>query len=123
MPAINGILRDGIPLSWKYTSISLLLIKDKNLLDCSSFRPISLLNVDYKIAAKVLALRLERILPKIINPDQVWFVKSRYGTVRRVLNAVQYLDTHKNPAFIVSLDAEKAFEWNVFFVFGVWSGL
>jgi len=77
--------------------------------------------VDYKIIAKVLARRLENILPKIINPDQAGFVKSRYGTdnVRCVLNVVQYLNTHKNPALIVYLDAEKAFdrvEWSFLFL-------
>lgn len=90
-------------------------------MDCSSFRPISLLNVDYKIVAKVLARRLESILPKIINPDQAGFVKSRYGTdnVRCSLNVVHYLNTYKNPALIVSLDAEKAFdrvEWSFLFL-------
>lgn len=66
----------------------------KNTLECSSFRPLSLLNIDYKIVAKVLARRLENILPKIIDPDQAGFIKSRYGTdnIRRVLN-VQYLNT------------------------------
>uniref|UniRef100_A0A3Q3H395 Reverse transcriptase domain-containing protein n=2 Tax=Kryptolebias marmoratus TaxID=37003 RepID=A0A3Q3H395_KRYMA len=120
MPAVNDILRNGIPPSWRHASISLLLKEGKSPLDCSSFRPISLLNVDYKIVAKVLARRLENILPKIINPDQAGFIKMRYGTdnIRRVLNVVQYLNTHKKPAVIVSLDAEKAFdrvEWQFLF--------
>lgn len=120
MPAIRNILKDGIPPSWKQASISLLLKKDKNPQDCSSYRPISLLNVDYKIIAKTMARRLENILPKIINPDQAGFVKSRHGTdnVRRALNIIHYLNTHKSPAFIISLDAEKAFdrvEWPFLF--------
>lgn len=49
--------------------ISLLLKKDKNILECSSFRPISLLNTDIKILAKVLACRLEGVLPSITSPD------------------------------------------------------
>jgi len=35
-------------------------------------------NVDYKILTKVLANRLEKVLPKIINPDQTGYVKGRY---------------------------------------------
>ena len=42
--------------------------KDKTILE--KIRPISLLNVDYKILTKVLAKRLEKVLPKLANPDQ-----------------------------------------------------
>ena len=37
--------------------------KDRNLI--KNWRPISLLNVDYKILTKVLALRIKPILPEI----------------------------------------------------------
>lgn len=40
-----------------------------------SYRPISLLNSDYKILAKILARHLEDVLPSIISPDQTGFVK------------------------------------------------
>ena len=46
--------------------------KDKTLLE--NLRPISLLNVDYKILTKAIAKRLEKVLPKIINPDQSDYV-------------------------------------------------
>ncbi len=51
-----------------------------------------LLNVDTKILAKILAIRLESILPTIINPDQTGFVKGRSSAhnVRRLLNIIQY---------------------------------
>ena len=39
----------------------------KNLKD---WRPISLLNVDYKIVSKVITLHLSRVLHGIIDPDQ-----------------------------------------------------
>lgn len=54
---------------------SLLLIKDKTLLDCPPYRLISLLNTIVKIFAKVLAHRLETLLPKIISPNQTAFHK------------------------------------------------
>ena len=50
--------------------------KDKTMLE--DLRPISLLNVDYKIVTKAIAKRLEKVLPSIINPDQTGYVKGRY---------------------------------------------
>lgn len=61
--------------------------------------------MDYKIVEKILAWRLENILPKIIIQDQAEFVKSRYGTDDVV---VQCLNTDRNSVLIVSLHAVKA---------------
>ena len=73
----NESLESGVlPQSLKEASISLILKKNKNPSHCKSYRPISLLNVDVKILAKVLALRLERFLPQIISPDQTGFIKN-----------------------------------------------
>ena len=47
--------------------------KDKSLLE--NLRPISLLNIDYKILTKSIAKRLEKVLPKIINPNQTGYIK------------------------------------------------
>ena len=49
--------------------------KDKRLI--KNWRPISLINVDAKIASKTLAKRLENVLPEIIHFDQSAFVKGR----------------------------------------------
>ena len=65
--------------------ITLLPKEDSNLL-LSNWRPITLLNTDYKIASKVIANRIESILPSIIHPDQTGFMKGRYiaaGTKHR----------------------------------------
>ena len=47
--------------------------KDKSLLE--NLRPISLLNIDHKILTKSVAKRLEKVLPKIINPYQTGYIK------------------------------------------------
>ena len=50
-----------------YTYI-VLILKIKNLVKMSDYRPISLYNVIYKIIAKVLVNRLKQTLPHIIAP-------------------------------------------------------
>ena len=49
--------------------------KDDELL--KNWRPISLLSVDYKIAAKVIANRMKKVLSSVISNDQTGFLPNR----------------------------------------------
>ena len=50
----------------------------------------SLHNIDYKILTESIARRLENFLPKIINLDQIGYVKNRYigENVRLISNVM-----------------------------------
>ena len=50
--------------------IHLIPKKDKNPLWVTNWRPISILNVDYKILTKALAMKLSTVLEDLIHPDQ-----------------------------------------------------
>ena len=50
--------------------------KDKGMI--KNWKSIPLINVDAKIASKVLALRMQKVLASIINHDQTACVKGRY---------------------------------------------
>lgn len=111
----------ALPPSFNQACISLLLKKGKDPLDCASYRPISLLNTDVKILAKVLAHRLEDILPSVISPDQTGFIKGRHSfyNIRRLFN-ILYSPKHVDSECLASMDAEKAFdivEWNYLFFY------
>ncbi len=49
--------------------------KPQNMLLLKNWRPISLLNTDYKSIAKVLATRLQAVLPSIISDEQTGYLK------------------------------------------------
>ena len=116
----DSLQRGSLPQTLNLANISLILKKDKPPDLCGSYRPISLIAVDSKILSKLLARRIEGLLPLIINPDQSGFVQGRHSitNVRRLLNVIQYANQRKHKALAVSLDAQKAFdrvEWRYLF--------
>ena len=86
--------------------------KSKNRLLLKNWRPISLLNSDYKIIAKILAKRMQTVLPSIIHYDQSGYLKGRYiGQNIRILEDISFFaKKNKLPGILLSIDFEKAFD-------------
>ena len=127
----ESLSQGQLPNTFNEALISLILKKHKDPLDPGSFRPVSLINVDCKVLTKVLAMRLENILPDIIHEDQVGFVKGRSSSdnLRRLLHLMWKSRQENTPVAAFFLDAEKAFnrvEWgfliHVLEAFGFGSG-
>uniref|UniRef100_A0A8C5LLZ8 Reverse transcriptase domain-containing protein n=1 Tax=Leptobrachium leishanense TaxID=445787 RepID=A0A8C5LLZ8_9ANUR len=80
--------------------------------ECKNYRPISLLNADAKIFAKLLAERLKPFLSKLIRPDQVGFIPGREArdATARAIGAVAYARQTGEGVILLSMDAEKAFD-------------
>ena len=74
--------------------------------------PITLLNVDCKIASRVIAGRLLKVIHLLVNKDQTCGVPGRYirENVALLRDVVHYATTTGVPVGILSLDQEKAFD-------------
>ncbi|XP_053571508.1 gastrula zinc finger protein XlCGF57.1-like [Bombina bombina] len=88
----------------------ILLPKPKKSLDPPShYHPISLINSDVKIYAKILSNRLNLVLLDLINRDQVGFVPTREAKENAV-RALYLIQDKEIPGIKLSIDAEKAFD-------------
>ena len=116
--SFNYAFRNGtLSISQRQGIISLIPKKKKNAEYLKNWRPVSFLNVDYKIARKTIALRLEKILPNLIHPCRSGYVKGRFigESIRLVADTMHFTKAKNIPGLAVFLDFEKAFdsvEWN-----------
>jgi hypothetical protein len=97
-----------------------LIFKKGDKLSLKNWRPISLLNVDYKIITKVLANRLKQVLPSIIHKDQTCGIPGRSiaETTSFVRDLIEYVNRKNLPCALICLDQMKAFDrvdWNFMF--------
>ena len=89
-----------------------LSFKKGDRLDPRNWRPISLLNVDYKLASRAIAGRLLRVIHLVVSPDQTCGVPGRFigENVALLRDVVNYAESSGTPVAILSLDQEKAFD-------------
>lgn len=98
-------------------SILNLIYKKNDPQELSNYRPISLLNTDYKILSYSLANRVKKVISAIINHDQTGYIKNRqvYFNLRQIQDIIDYADKFKVEGAILFLDFSKAFDtldWN-----------
>lgn len=103
--------RGSLSVSQKRGTITLIPEGDENLSDLKNWRPISLLNIDYKILSKALAKRMEQYLPKLIHSDQTGFVNGRYigQNIRLLSDIMDFLDSKKCQGIFQFVDT---LEWS-----------
>ena len=77
-----------------------------------NWRPISLLNVIYKLASSVIATRLKSVLHKIINQDQKGFISGRFigENIRLIYDILFETKQQEIPGLILSIDFQQAFD-------------
>ena len=104
---------DGqLPESAMQGVISLMEKLDKNSLYLKNWRPLTMLNCHYKIYAKIMANRLQMVLPYLINEDQCGFMRNRHiaSNLTDLLTTIQHCKQNNECAILTSMDYEKAFD-------------
>jgi len=118
MKAINKSLSTGsLSISQRQGIISLIPKVGKNNNYLKNWRPISLLNQDYKLIARILAERCKIHLSKLVSDDQNGFVPGRYIglNIHRILNLIEICKNNNINGILLNIDFEKAFdciEWD-----------
>ena len=86
--------------------------KRKNKLYLENWRPISLLNIDYKIITKTIASRISNVLPFLIHDDQTGYVKARYigQNIRLIQDIMKITSVENIPGMAIFIDFKKAFD-------------
>ena len=97
--------------STKRGIINLIPKKLKNELYVRNWRPIVLLNVDWKIWSKAIANRLETTT-ELIGQQQQGFIKNRslFNNIMTTWEVVSYLRKRNMPGIVCLIDFEKCFD-------------
>ncbi|KAM7310345.1 hypothetical protein ISCGN_007253 [Ixodes scapularis] len=101
-----------LPPSFRPGRIVLIPKEGGDHADPGAWRPITLLNSDYKLLAATLASRLQAFLPELVNPRQTCSVSGRsihtLTTLTRDIR--EFTRSRRANGILVSLDQAKAFD-------------
>ncbi|GBG73005.1 hypothetical protein CBR_g12724 [Chara braunii] len=89
-----------------------LMYKKGDRSEIRNWRPISLLNLSYKLLAKTLANRLAKHLPGLVGLDQGAFVRGRsiVDNLATAIEALEVIEGRNEEVVVLMLDMEKAFD-------------
>ncbi|CAF1060642.1 unnamed protein product [Rotaria sordida] len=104
----NGQFHDG------FLNAMLTLLKKEGNYNGSmkGFRPLSLMNIDYKILSKVLSVRLKQVLNHIIYYDQSCGIPGRtiHDNIHLIRSIIDCHSRRRDPIGIIQWNQEKAFD-------------
>jgi hypothetical protein len=86
--------------------------KKGELILLSNWRPITLLNTDYKLITRCLARRIISVLPDLITADQSYCIPNRsiHTNLHLMRGSIDYANQHDLPLAVISLDEASAYD-------------
>ena len=110
---IHSFVNKKLPVTQQKGIVSL-LHKGKNLDrdNLDNWRPLSLTNADYKILAKIIAIRIQGTLHEIVHRDQCGFIKGRdiANLLREIDDIIENNKDENNEFILLAIDYRKAFD-------------
>lgn len=108
----HAIASGELSVTQKQGTITLLPKGNKSKLTLKNWRPITLMNVDYKIFSGAVSFRLKNILKRIIGDTQKGFLEGRdISECTRLIYDVLHASKEKQlTGLLLKIDFEKAFD-------------
>ena len=109
---LNSAYSSGMSYTQKLGVITLIPKGKKDRHYLKNWRPISLLNVVYKLGSSCIANRLKNVLPFLIHENQKGFMSGRFigENIRLLYDLLLYTDINDIPGLLLLIDFEKAFD-------------
>ena len=101
-----------LSISQRRGIIKLIPKKDANRNSIKNWRPLTLLNCDYKIATKAIASHIKMFLPKLASDNQTGFIRDRFirENIRLMDSIIKCTKVKNMPGLLLFLDFKKAFD-------------
>ena len=108
----ESLSRGQAMLSHREGIVKLIPKQGKSPHALKGWRPITLLNVDFKIVSSAIAMRFKSVISEIIGPSQTAYIAGRYigENTRLLFDTIALTHERKMPGMILAADFEAAFE-------------
>ena len=112
LSVLNDCFRVGSPCASQREALLRLIYKKDDKRLAKNWRPISLLNCDYKLASKIITDRLKQVMPSIVHPDQTCSVINRsiFSNLHLIRDTLDMINKTDETGILVTLDQMKAFD-------------
>ena len=109
---MNDMYRDGIISDQQNHGIRDCLPKNPDPMRIEDYRPLTLMNTDYKLFTRFIANRLRPWLIDILQPSQHCGLSGNtaFDAVATIRDAVAYAETTGTPVCVLAIDFKEAFD-------------